>query len=219
MTTPAPPGRPRPRPADPSRFRATDHQLYPHQPGAAHLMAAAGPATSLPWVLAPSARRTWPISNSYTAISENDGHAAITRPVTVGCATANWPPGSLLAHTTSSAHGRNPPRPPARDSASNVVDAPGPMTSLEDLNAALAGLRARTARSSSVSLEVPPPFPPRRPSRARGSVAFGRVSARLPQRVKRRVDALGEPVGGLDLRVLPGRSLGRGLQASAGPPH
>ncbi len=38
--------------------------------------------------LASAARRTWRINGSYAAISENDGHAAITCPVTVGCTTA-----------------------------------------------------------------------------------------------------------------------------------
>jgi hypothetical protein len=33
-------------------------------------------------------QRTWRISNSYSAISANDGHAAISRPAAVGSATA-----------------------------------------------------------------------------------------------------------------------------------
>lgn len=35
-----------------------------------------------------AARRTWRIRNSYAAMSDNDGHAATTRPVTAGSATA-----------------------------------------------------------------------------------------------------------------------------------
>jgi hypothetical protein len=37
---------------------------------------------------ASAARRTWRISRSSEAISANDGHAAITRPIRLGSATA-----------------------------------------------------------------------------------------------------------------------------------
>jgi hypothetical protein len=97
-------------------------------------MAAAVPATALADglgarldrcrdELASAARRTWRISNSYAAISENDGHAAITRPVTVGSATATFAARLAALPATKRAHGGNPPRSPPRESASSVVDA------------------------------------------------------------------------------------------------
>jgi hypothetical protein len=72
---------------------------------------------------ASAARPTWRISSSYAAISENDGQAAITRPVIVGSATATFAARLAALPATSSAHGRKPPRLPARKSASSVVDA------------------------------------------------------------------------------------------------
>jgi hypothetical protein len=57
------------------------------------------------------------------AISANDGHAAITRPVAVGSATATFAARLATLPATSSAHGKTPPRPPQRESASSVVDA------------------------------------------------------------------------------------------------
>ena len=56
-------------------------------------------------------------------MSENDGHAAITRTVTVGSATATFAARLATLPATSSAQGSRPPRPPDRDSASSVVDA------------------------------------------------------------------------------------------------
>jgi len=50
-------------------------------------------------------------------------HAAITRPVTVGSATAAFAARLALLPTASSTHGSSPPRPPDRESASSVVDA------------------------------------------------------------------------------------------------
>jgi len=55
-------------------------------------------------------------------MSENDGLAAITRPVIVGSATATLA-ARLAALPTTSAQGIKPPRPPLRESASSVVDA------------------------------------------------------------------------------------------------
>jgi len=71
-------------------------------------------------------------------MSANDGHAAITRPVAVGCATATFAARLATLPTTSSAHGKNPPRPPERESASNVVDAATIIPSTEN------GVRAAT---------------------------------------------------------------------------
>src|SRR5579872_4971538 len=56
-------------------------------------------------------------------MSANDGQAAITRPVTVGCATATLAARLATLPTTSRAHGNDPPRAPERESASKVVDA------------------------------------------------------------------------------------------------
>jgi hypothetical protein len=56
-------------------------------------------------------------------MSANDGQAAITRPTTVGCATATLAATLATLPTTSSAHGRTLPRSPARESATSVVDA------------------------------------------------------------------------------------------------
>jgi len=56
-------------------------------------------------------------------MSANDGHAAITRPVPDGCATATFAARLATLPATSRAHGTNPPRPPQRESASSVVDA------------------------------------------------------------------------------------------------
>lgn len=68
-------------------------------------------------------RRTWRISNSYDPIRANDGHAAITRPVMVGSATATLAARLAMLPITSNAHGNTPPRLPDLESASNVVDA------------------------------------------------------------------------------------------------
>src|SRR5262249_52282245 len=72
---------------------------------------------------ASAAWRTWRISSSYAAISANDGHAAITRPVAVGSATATLAARLARLPATSSPHGSTPPRPPDRESASTAVDA------------------------------------------------------------------------------------------------
>jgi hypothetical protein len=73
---------------------------------------------------APSAaRQTWRSSSSYAAIRENDGHAAITRPVIVGSATATLAARLATLPAASSAYGRDPPRPPPRESANCVVEA------------------------------------------------------------------------------------------------
>ncbi len=53
----------------------------------------------------------------------NNGHAAITRPAAVGWATATLAARLAALPTTSSAHSSTPPRSPARESASSVVDA------------------------------------------------------------------------------------------------
>ena len=68
-------------------------------------------------------RRTWRVNSSYEAVSANDGHAAITRPIRVGSATATLAARLAMLPATSSAHGSIPPRCPDRDSASSVVDA------------------------------------------------------------------------------------------------
>jgi hypothetical protein len=70
-----------------------------------------------------AARRTWRISSSYEPIKANDGHAAITRPVNVGSATATFAARLATLPITSNTHGRRPPRLPDRDSESSVVDA------------------------------------------------------------------------------------------------
>src|SRR5712691_7776978 len=80
-----------------------------------------GPCSLSP-VLPAALRRTWRISNSYAAISANDGHAAITRPVAVGSATATFAARLATLPTTSSAHGRTPPLLPDRESASSVLE-------------------------------------------------------------------------------------------------
>jgi hypothetical protein len=56
-------------------------------------------------------------------MSANDGHAAITRPIAVGSATATLAARLATLPATSSAHGSTPPRPPDRESANSVVDA------------------------------------------------------------------------------------------------
>jgi hypothetical protein len=62
-------------------------------------------------VPASAARRTCRISSSYEAVSANDGHAAITRPVAVGSATATF--AAMLAAL------------PVTNWASTVNDRPG----------------------------------------------------------------------------------------------
>src|ERR1700722_4396749 len=58
--------------------------------------------------------------------------AAITRPVTVGSATARHSrPGSPHS-PTKTAHGRKPPRSPPRESVSSVVDATTIIPSIDD---------------------------------------------------------------------------------------
>lgn len=52
-------------------------------------------------------------------MSANDDHAAITRPVAVGWATATLAARLATLPVTSSAHGRNPPCLPDRESASS----------------------------------------------------------------------------------------------------
>ncbi len=56
-------------------------------------------------------------------MSANDGQAAMTRPVTVGSATATFAARLATLPTPSSIHDRAPPRHPLRESASSVVDA------------------------------------------------------------------------------------------------
>jgi len=56
-------------------------------------------------------------------MSANDGQAAITRPAAVGWATATLAARLAALPTTRSAQGSTPPRSPARESASSVVDA------------------------------------------------------------------------------------------------
>jgi hypothetical protein len=56
-------------------------------------------------------------------MSANDGHAAITRPIAVGSATATLAARLPTLPAASSAHGSTPPRLPDRESASKVVDA------------------------------------------------------------------------------------------------
>lgn len=56
------------------------------------------------------------------ATRENDGHAAVTRPVILGSATATLAARLAALPTTSSAHGSNPLRPPTRESAGGIVD-------------------------------------------------------------------------------------------------
>jgi hypothetical protein len=55
-------------------------------------------------------RRTCRISSSYEAISANHGHAAITRPVAVGSATATFVARLAAQPSANSAHGSIPPR-------------------------------------------------------------------------------------------------------------
>ena len=57
------------------------------------------------------------------AVNANDGHATITRPISVGLATPMLAARFAILPATSSAHGNSPPFPPDRESASNVVDA------------------------------------------------------------------------------------------------
>jgi hypothetical protein len=56
-------------------------------------------------------------------MSAKDGQAAISRPAAVGWATATLAARLAALPTTRSAHGGTPPRSPARESASKVVDA------------------------------------------------------------------------------------------------
>jgi hypothetical protein len=56
-------------------------------------------------------------------MSANDGPAAITLPVAVGSATATLAARLATLPEASSAHGKIPPRPPERESASSVVEA------------------------------------------------------------------------------------------------
>jgi hypothetical protein len=68
-------------------------------------------------------QRTWGIRSSYDPDQRNEGQAAITRPITVGSATATFAARLATLPITSNAHGSGPPRLPDRDSASNVIDA------------------------------------------------------------------------------------------------
>ena len=52
-----------------------------------------------------------------------DGHAEITRPISVGSAAATLAARLARLPATNSAHGSTPPFRPDRESASNVVDA------------------------------------------------------------------------------------------------
>jgi hypothetical protein len=61
-------------------------------------------------------RRTWRISSSYDPISANEGHAAITRPVIVGSATAMFAARLATLPIVRSTHGRTPPRWPDLES-------------------------------------------------------------------------------------------------------
>jgi hypothetical protein len=63
-----------------------------------------------------AARRTWRISSSSEAISANDGHAAITRPIRLGSATAILAARLATLLATRSAHGNAPPLRPDRES-------------------------------------------------------------------------------------------------------
>jgi hypothetical protein len=63
-----------------------------------------------------AARRTWRISSSSEAISANDGHAAITRPIRLGSATAILTARLATLLATRSAHGNAPPLRPDRES-------------------------------------------------------------------------------------------------------
>jgi hypothetical protein len=56
-------------------------------------------------------------------MSANEGQAAITRPAVVGWATATLAARLAALPATRSVQGSNPPRSPARESASSVVDA------------------------------------------------------------------------------------------------
>jgi hypothetical protein len=58
-------------------------------------------------------QRTCRISSLYAPINAYEGQAAITRPVTVGSATGTLAARLAALPTTSSAHGRIPPRPPS----------------------------------------------------------------------------------------------------------
>ena len=53
--------------------------------------------------------RTWRMSSSYEPVSANDGHAAISRPIDVGSATATFATKLATLPITSNAHGRKPP--------------------------------------------------------------------------------------------------------------
>jgi hypothetical protein len=68
-----------------------------------------------------AAARTWRICSSYEAISANEGHAAITRQVNDGSATATFAARLAALPATRSTHGRNPPRLPRRESASSAA--------------------------------------------------------------------------------------------------
>ena len=117
------------RPADLRRVadvRSRDHftVVASLAAGVAVLVPSLGVRADLRRELAASAAwRTWRMSSSYDAISANDGHAAITRPVAVGSATATFAARLATLPAARSPHGRNPPRPPPRESASSVVDA------------------------------------------------------------------------------------------------
>jgi len=65
---------------------------------------------------ASAARRTWRISSSSETISANDGHAAITRPIRLGSATAILAARLATLLATRSAHGNAPPLRPDRES-------------------------------------------------------------------------------------------------------
>jgi len=56
-------------------------------------------------------------------MSAKDGQAAITRPAAVGCVTATLAARLAALPTTRSIPGSTPPRSPARESASKVVEA------------------------------------------------------------------------------------------------
>lgn len=56
-------------------------------------------------------------------VHAKDGHAATSRPIAEGSATTTFAARLATLPINSSVHGRTPPRPPARESASSVVDA------------------------------------------------------------------------------------------------
>ena len=69
-----------------------------------------------------AARRTWRISSSYKPIKANDGHAAITRPVNVGSATATFAArlATLPITSNTTAGGRRDCRTAIRQAASST---------------------------------------------------------------------------------------------------